>query len=66
MNNKLFTYAFAKTLFEQKRDYIDTFYAFVLKTLPVSDRGSNPRSAASGDFYPTLSANRRACSSKIL
>jgi hypothetical protein len=30
LNNKLFTYAFAKTLYEQKRDYIDTFYSFVL------------------------------------
>lgn len=34
MNNKLFTYAFAKTLYEQKRDYIDTFYSFVLIILP--------------------------------
>jgi hypothetical protein len=30
LNNKLFTYAFAKTLYEQKKDYIDTFYSFVL------------------------------------
>ncbi|MDP2930462.1 MAG: hypothetical protein Q8N56_02530 [bacterium] len=34
MNSKLFTYAFAKTLYEQKRDYIDTFYSFVLIILP--------------------------------
>lgn len=35
MNNKLlYTYAIAKTLYEKFGDYIDTFYAFVLKVLP--------------------------------
>ncbi len=35
MNNKLFfTYALAKTLYEQRKDYIDTFCPFLLKVLP--------------------------------
>lgn len=35
MNTKLlYTYAIAKTLYEKVGDYIDTFYAFVLKVLP--------------------------------
>lgn len=34
MSNKLFTYSFAKTLYEQKKNYIDTFYPFILKVLP--------------------------------
>jgi len=35
MNEKiLYSYALAKTIYEQKEDYIDTFYPFVLKVLP--------------------------------
>jgi len=34
MSRELYTYAMAKTLYEQRKDYIDTFYPFVLKILP--------------------------------
>ncbi|MBM3253770.1 MAG: hypothetical protein FJZ16_05930, partial [Candidatus Omnitrophica bacterium] len=35
MNNRLlYTYALTKTIFEQRKDYLDTFCPFVLKVLP--------------------------------
>lgn len=45
MNNKLlYTYALVKTLYEQGKNYIDTFYPFVLEVLP---RDKSPLNLAS-------------------
>jgi len=42
MNNKLlYTYTLVKTLHEQGKDYIDTFYPFVLKVLPTDKSSLN-------------------------
>ncbi len=38
MNSSLYTYALVKSIYEQKRDYIDTFGPFVLRIIKESDQ----------------------------
>ena len=39
MNSQLFTYSLIRTLYDQGKDYIDSFWPLVVKVLPIDGIG---------------------------
>ncbi len=35
INKMIYSYALAKAMYEKEKDYIDTYYTFILKILPI-------------------------------